>query len=298
VAAEPNAAPARPSDTTNHGMRVIVAWLVLSAVATPLVAVFVGPHIPPGNATVEGQGQVFDNQVMTAFVTPVLCLLAVFFAYGLIQFHTRRNEAVLDGPPLRNDSQIQLLWVVITTAMVLFLAGFGTFELLQDGSGGGQGPNPIALPAHHQDAMQVQVIGQQWQFTYRYPSFGGLESNQLYLPANTLVELHVTSLDAIHSFWAVELGVKADANPGVDNVAYVETKNPTTFHVRCAELCGLWHPYMFNNGRVVDDSQFRAWATREQKLYASIKPFVDKPESQGGAPYATTYLPEPARRAG
>ena len=42
---------------------------------------------------------------MTAFVTPIICLLAVFFAYGLIQFHARRNEAILDGPPLRNDSR-------------------------------------------------------------------------------------------------------------------------------------------------------------------------------------------------
>jgi cytochrome c oxidase subunit II len=215
-----------------------------------------------------------------------------------VRFHARRNEAVLDGPPLRNDSQIQLLWIVITTTMVLFLAGFGTYELLKDGSGGGQGPNPIALPAHHQDAFQVQVIGQQWQFTYRYPSLDNLESNELYLPANTLIEFHVTSLDAVHSFWAYELGVKADANPGVDNVAYVTTKGPTTFHVRCAELCGLWHPYMFNNGRVVDASQFQAWAGQQEGIYASIKPYMDKPESQGGAPYAHAYLPAPQRRAG
>ena len=67
---------------------------MLSAIATPLVAIYVGPLIPPGNASVQGQGQIFNNQVMTAFVTPVLCLLAVFFAYGLIQFHARRNEAV------------------------------------------------------------------------------------------------------------------------------------------------------------------------------------------------------------
>jgi cytochrome c oxidase subunit II len=271
---------------------------VLSAIATPLVAIYVGPLIPPGNATVQSQGQVFDNQVMTALITPVLVLLAVFFVYGLVQFHAKRNEAILDGPPLRNDSQVQLLWIVITTTMVLFLAGFGTFELLKDGSGGGQGPNPIALPAHHQSAFQVQVIGQQWQFTYRYPSLGGLESNELYLPANTTIELHVTSLDAVHSFWAYELGVKADANPGVDNVAYVETKGPTLFHVRCAELCGLWHPYMFNNGRVVEPAQFQAWAAQQQRIYASIKPFMDKPESQGGAPYSHIYLPAPERRAG
>jgi cytochrome c oxidase subunit 2 len=297
MASEPTAV-AQPSDSTNHGLRVVVAWLVLTVIATPLVAIYVGPLIPPGNATVQGQGQTFSNQVMVAFVTPILCLLAVFFAYGLIQFHARRNEAILDGPPLRNNARIQLLWVLITSAMVLFLAGFGTYELLKDGAGGGQGPNPIALPAHHQDAYQVQVIGQQWQFTYRYPSLHGLESNQLVLPANTLIELHVTSLDVVHSFWAVELGIKADANPGVDNVAYVETNAPRTFHVRCAELCGLWHGYMFNNGRIVDSAQFDSWATQQQRLYVAIEPFMNKSPDDGGAPYAHTYLPAPERRAG
>ena len=53
----------------------------------------------------------------------------------------------------------------------------------------------------------------------------------------------------IHSFWAYQLGVKADANPGVNNVAYVTTKGPLTFNVRCAELCGVWHGYMFDTGR-------------------------------------------------
>jgi cytochrome c oxidase subunit 2 len=297
MASEPATAPP-PSGSTNHGLRVVVAWLVLSAIATPLVAIYVGPLVPPGNATAQGQGQTFSNQVMTAFVTPIMVLLAVFFAYGLIQFHARRNEAVLDGPPLRNDGRIQLLWIVITTTMVLFLAGFGTYELLKDGAGGGQGPNPIALPAHHRSAFQVQVIGQQWQFTYRYPSLHGLESNQLVLPEDTLIELHVTSLDVVHGFWAVELGVKADANPGVDNVTYVTTKGPTVFHVRCAELCGLWHGYMYNNGEIVDSAQFHSWAAQQEKLFAAIEPFINKPEAQGGAPYAHSYLPAPERRAG
>ncbi|HEU5243991.1 MAG TPA: cytochrome c oxidase subunit II [Gaiellaceae bacterium] len=291
MASQPTAATP-PSDSTNHGLRVVAAWLVLSAIATPLVAIYVGPLIPPGNASVQGQGQVFDNQVMTSLVTPILCLMVVFFAYGLVRFHANRNEAILDGPPLRNDARVQLFWIVITMTMVLFLAGFGTFELLKDGSGGGQGPNPIASPSGHHP-LQVQVIGQQWQFTYRYPSLHGLESNQLYLPANTEVELHVTSLDVIHSFWAVELGVKADANPGVDNVAYVETKNPTVFHVRCAELCGLWHGYMFNNGYVVSRGGFDAWAAKQEKIFASIKPFMNRAPDQGGAPYAHSYLPAP-----
>ena len=298
AAADPAAAPPQPEDSTSHGLRVVIAWLVLSAIATPLVAIYVGPLIPPGNGSVEAQGQTFSNQVMTSLLTPVLCLMAVFFVYGLLQFHAKRNEAVLDGPPIRNDARVQLLWIVITSIMVLFLAGFGTYELLKDGAGGGQGPNPIALPAGHQNAYPVQVVAQQWQFTYRYPRLGGMESNQLVLPANTLVVFHVTSLDVVHSFWAYQLGVKADANPGVDNVAYVTTKNPMVFNVRCAELCGLWHGYMFDNGRVMLQSQFNHWAAGALVLYKSIKPYVNRPTEKGGAPFAYSYLPEPTRRAG
>ena len=72
--------------------------------------------------------------------------------------------------------------------------------------------------------LPVQVIAQQWEFTYRYPTYGGVETAQLVLPVDRQIAFHVTSLDAIHSFWAYQLGVKADANPGVDNVAYVKPK--------------------------------------------------------------------------
>ncbi len=77
------------------------------------------------------------------------------------------------------------------------------------------------------------------------------------LPANTTVEFHVTSLDVIHSFWAYQLGVKADANPGVDNVAFTTTKNQLgSFTVRCNELCGLWHGAMYNYGHIVSPAAF------------------------------------------
>jgi cytochrome c oxidase subunit 2 len=62
------------------------------------------------------------------------------------------------------------------------------------------------------------------------------------------------------------------------------------FHVRCAELCGLWHGYMFNNGRVVKQANFDAWAKQAEALYAPIAKYVP--------PYAHTYLPDPQRRAG
>jgi cytochrome c oxidase subunit 2 len=271
----------------NHAKRIVVAWIVLSVIATPLVAIFVGPAIPPGNGSAQATEQVFDNTWMTAVITPVICLLVVFFAYVLSQFRHSGGELV-DGPPLRADNRIQLGWVAMTAVIVLFFAGFGTYELLQNGAGGGQGPDPIAVPAGTK--LQVQVIAQQWEFTYRYPSYGGIETPRLYLPADTYVELHVTSLDAIHSFWAYDLGIKADANPGVDNVAFLKTKGPRTFHVHCAELCGLFHGYMFQLGHVVPQSQFTSWIKQQQREFAPDLKYLPK--------YSTVYYPDPQRRAG
>jgi cytochrome c oxidase subunit 2 len=272
---------------SSPGRKVVAAWIVLSVIATPIVAVVIGPLFPPGHGSVQASEQVFDNTWMTAIVTPVICLLVVFFAYVLTQFR-HRGGPLVDGPPLRNDRTVQVWWITLTSVTVLFLAGFGTYELLQNGSGGGQGPDPIAVPGGTK--IPVQVIAQQWQFTYRYPTYGGLETPQLVLPANTYIELHVTSLDAIHSFWAYELGVKADANPGVDNIAFVKTKGPRVFQVRCAELCGLWHGYMFNEGRVVPMAQFTAWIKQQQHVFAPVAKYLP--------PYAKTYFPDPQRRAG
>ena len=46
------------------------------------------------------------------------------------------------------------------------------------------------------------------------------------LPVDTTIEFHVTSLDVIHSFWAYQLSVKADANPQQDNVAFTRRGRP------------------------------------------------------------------------
>ena len=273
----------------DHGRRFLVAFIALSVVLTPLSAIFLGNLFPPGNASAQATQQVFDNSVLVAIMTPPAVFVLLFLGYALWSFRNRTGELV-DGPPVRGDARIQTVWMVVTGVLVLFLAAFGSFELVQSGAGGGQGPTAVFQPAGYTQAMDVQVIAQQWEFTYRYPTFGGVEVPHLVLPAHTLVRLHVTSLDAVHSFWAYQLGVKADANPGVDDIAYVQTKNPTSFDIHCAELCGLWHGYMFDTGQVVDANEFASWIKRQQSYFAPVSKYLPK--------YATTYLPDPQRRAG
>jgi cytochrome c oxidase subunit 2 len=277
-----------PDDrNTGYGRRFLILWIVASLILTPIMAIFVGPEIPPGNGTDQASGQVLDNTVLLSVMTPIALFVLLFVVFALSHFRGGAG----DGPADRGEgSHIQVVWTVVTVVVVLSLATFGTYELTKDGSGGGQGPSAAFLPTGHASAMDVQVIGQQWAFTYRYPSYGGVETAQLVLPADTMVRLHVTSLDVVHSFWAYGLGVKADANPGVDNIVYVQLKGPKTFDLRCAELCGLWHGYMYDTGEVVPEAKFKSWIAGQRALYAPIARYLP--------PYSTSYLPEPAQRAG
>ena len=157
--------------------------------------------------------------------------IVVYFLYAVVAFR-KRGQELEDGAPIKGHGPTQTLWIVLSSALVLALAIWGSLVLVVSahGAGGGQGPKPINPPSGSAQALQVQVIGQQWAWTYRYPASRGLETAELELPADTLVEFHVTSLDVTHSFWAYELGVKADAVPGADNVAYVHTHRLGQLH--------------------------------------------------------------------
>jgi cytochrome c oxidase subunit 2 len=281
--------PSRGAPRT-HAIRLFVIWIALSAVAVPLVIFVLGPQLPPGSMTVEAHAQTQDNIVLTAVCTPIVLLVFVFFIYALTAFRARGTDE--DGPPIKGDRRVIAVWLAASVTTVLFLAGWGSYELFpgETGAGGGAGPHPIFTPAGAKYALPIQVIGQQWAWTFRYPSYGGVESLQLALPVGRLVAFHVTSLDVTHSFWAYKLGVKADAVPGNDNIAYVQAKATGTFTVRCAELCGLWHGHMYSKGYVLSQADFDAWASQTQAQNAPSTKFLP--------PVAPTYFPDPLRRAG
>jgi cytochrome c oxidase subunit II len=270
----------------NHARRFTILWVVASLIATPLAIVLLGPILPPGNGSEQASGHVTDNTVLLGMATPVLLLVVLYLLYAVIVFRQPKGGA-LEGPAVRGNQRLQTWWIVITSILVLTLAAYGTVRLEENGAGSGGGPSPVAVPSGKK--LQVQVIAQQWAFTYRFPEYGGVEVPHLELPVNQMVELHVTSLDVIHSFWAYQLGVKADANPNVDNIVYVKPTHEQTFEVRCAELCGIWHGAMFDHGHVVSRAAFHTWIAEQQTKYAAA--------TKSLPPYSKTYLPEPTRRA-
>ena len=295
----------------NHFRRIVIIWVVLSVVLDLLFWFLVGPHVPPGRMTTTAKDNQFDFNVLMVIGLPVIVGVWEWLGYAAIKWNVKRKDMPesVGGPSAAGNKRAEVSWIVITTVVVLCLAVFGTVALYAgNGSGGGEGPNPILQPAgavkaetaalagtgswspNSNEVLPVQVIAQQWKFTYRYPTFGGFESPDLILPVNTEIAFNVTSLDVIHSFWAYQLEVKADANPIENNVAFTKTEQLGNFEVRCSELCGIWHGAMFNPGKVVSESAFMTWASSTETKNAT--------NTANLPPFAWTYVPDANGAAG
>jgi cytochrome c oxidase subunit II len=268
----------------NHGLWIFLIWLPVAVAADLVIWIVWAPHLPPGSMSDTAHSQQWSIQFMAVLAAPVMAFVLIFAAYALIVWRHREGDDE-DGPPIHGHARIQATWITVSAVIVLCLAAFGSFELAGTGfagAGAGEGPSAIWRPTGG-TPLQIQVIAQQWRFTYRYPQFGGFETTALMLPVNEPVQFNVTSLDVIHSFWAYQLGVKADANPGVNNIAFTTAKHTGKFIVRCAELCGLWHGAMTNYGNVVSMTAFLAWAAKTRVQLAAVTAALP--------PYSTTYDP-------
>ena len=272
-------------DNSKHLVRATTIWLVLSVVS---IVVLLQLHIPPGSATTSAEIQT-EAAVVFAIIAAVVGLgVVVYGLYFAIAFR-HRGGPVEDGPPIVGNPRLQGSWLAGSIVLVLFAAGYGSIELE------GQVDPNLVVPAGATAAAQVahplviQVIGQQWQWTYRYPQYGGFETPVLVLPAHRLIQFNVTSLDVIHGFWAYQLGVKINAQPGSDNVGYVYISHPMRFDVECASLCGLWHGYMrnvgANAGRVLTPAGFASWLSAAQQKYGPMERYLP--------PYSRIYYPQP-----
>ena len=269
-----------------HALRLLIAWAVLSVIG---VFIAMQVHLPPGDQSTQSVDETSLLQLMLIISAPVFVGVVLFILYSVFAFRQTRG-ALEDGPPSYGNFRLQVAWVAITAVIVLVLAVIGVNGLTSSAAAtnfaSSQAPLGTAGSAATSSGnrLQVQVIGQQWWFTYRYPDFGGVESLHLMLPVDTNIEFHVTSTDVLHSFWAYQLGVKADANPGVDNITYVSTVRTGSFTVRCAELCGIWHGHMADtNGAVVSRADFATWIAQVQKDNAALKL----------PPYSPIYFPHP-----
>jgi len=147
---------------------------------------------------------------------------------------------------------LEIIWTIVPTAVVIGFAIYSVGVL-----------NELLAPSPGE--RTIEVGGRQWSWQFIYPDIDRKPSGELGLLVNQPVVLHMHSEDVIHSFWVPEFRVKQDLLP-VENpeTDYFELRfTPSeegTYKVRCAEICGLRHSQMFATVRVMNQTDYDAWA--------------------------------------
>ena len=149
----------------------------------------------------------------------------------------------------------------------------------------------VTVPA---DATDIEVMGQQWRWSYRLPGKDGklgttdarfvtadnplginpndsygkddvvIDGGDLHLPIGKPVKVLLRSIDVLHDFYVPEFRAKMDMVPGSVTYFWITPTRTGTFEVLCAELCGIAHAQMRGTVIVEEEGKYHAWLEKQQ----------------------------------
>jgi cytochrome c oxidase subunit 2 len=220
--------------------------------------------------------------VMIILSSFVFSIVVVMLAYAVWKFRAKPGDEG-DGEPIHGNTRLEIAWTVIPTVIVLFGAVY-SWIVLDD------------IEAKASDAMPLNVTAQQYKWTFEYPEVQTgeangqptyLTSNQLHVPVDRQLSIHLTALDVIHSFWVPEWRIKRDAVPAgaggdeIDDDFVVTPNEEGTFALICTELCGFGHATMRATVVVESKADFDQWVS-DQKAAAAKASSGAASSSSGG----------------
>jgi cytochrome c oxidase subunit 2 len=151
------------------------------------------------------------------------------------------------------------------------------------------------------DALQVEVIGHQWWWEFRYPQYKVTTAGELYLPLGRTVNFTLQTQDVLHSFWVPQLGGKRDLITNHKNFLWFtpDSIGVTALNGMCVEYCGASHANMRFKAFTVTPAEFEQWAAHQASpaVYGAIAPAAPTGAAPTGAA-ATGAAPTTAPAAG
>ena len=237
--------------------RILILTILFSAIGI-VVGLLVPSHIMPREMSAEGHDALMTVVVFTVAAAPVSALVYAIGAYSLLRWRHRGEEAPTeDGPALHGHGYVTGIWLTVSAVLVIFVLTWGLSFLSSDQAG-------------QVKPLKVQVIGQQWVWSFKYPGTG-VESSKLVLPVDRPVEFHVTSKDVTHGFWPQEFGIQVDANTAEETVIRTTPNKTGSFYVRCSQICGTYHAFMQSKGLVVGSTGFAHWLEAKGASPAQVR---------------------------
>jgi cytochrome c oxidase subunit 2 len=190
----------------------------------------------------------------------IFALVVAVLLYSILNFRAKPDDDS-DGPPIHGHTGLEIVWTLIPTILV---TAIGIVSAIVLGRNDAQG----------KDVFRVNVVAQQFAWSFSYPEANNLTSGVLRLPVGRSVELSFKALDVIHSFWVPEFGQKEDTVPGLHTQLHITPTRTGTFPVICTELCGLGHATMRTEAIVMTTAAFDKWLKSQTAATASPNPAV------------------------
>ena len=224
--------------------------------------------------------QYIDNTIIITFwiTGAVFVAIVAFIAYCVLRFRHREGQRAAYEP----ENKKLEWWLTIGTAIGVAamlapgLVVWNQFVTVPDG------------------AAQIEVMGQQWRWSYRLPGKDGrlgttdarnisaenplglnpndpngqddvvIDGGDLHLPVGKPIKVLLRSIDVLHDFYVPEFRAKMDMIPGSVTYFWFTPTRTGTFEVLCAELCGVAHAQMRSAVVVEEEAKYHAWLEKQQ----------------------------------
>lgn len=228
-------------------------------------------------------GYIDDTTVLTFWITgAVFVAVLLFMAYCLVRF---RHVAGRKAHYTPESTRLEGWLTALTAGGVIAMLTPGLFVWAQF----------VDVP---EQATDVEVVGQQWLWTFRLPGADGklgaadnhlvdfdnimgvspsdpagqddlVIEGDLVLPVNRPVRFLLRSVDVLHDFYVPEFRAKMDMVPGSVTYFWVTPTATGTYEILCAELCGVGHSYMRGAVTVVTPEEYEEWLA-SQTTFAAL----------------------------
>ncbi len=237
----------------------IVALLGLALIAGGVAtAVALVPTWLPEDASREAGRIAFTFWFVIAICIFIFSIVAAVLVYEVLKFRVREDDFE-DGPPIHGHTGLEITWTIIPFILVTAIAIVSAIVLSRN-------------DAQAKDTLRVNVLAQQFEFTFSYPDAKNVTSPVLMLPKDRSVELYMRSLDVIHSVFVPQFSQKEDIVPGLVTQLHITPTRLGTFPLECTELCGLGHSLMRTQAVVVEPAAFNKWLSDQEKNAAPAPP--------------------------
>ena len=211
---------------------------------------------------------------ITFWVTGIVFIaLNGFLIWVIIRYRHRQGQKAHYEP---ESKKLEWWLTIITSAGVIAMLAPGLWVWARI----------VDVP---DDAAIVEVVGQQWHWSFRFPGEDGvlgqvevalmsvdnpfgmkpddpagrddilIANPELHLPVNQSYKFVLRSKDVLHNFTVPQFRVKMDLVPGMTPYAWLKPTRTGRYDIMCEELCGVAHFAMRGAVVVEEQDEFNDW---------------------------------------